>query len=917
MSHLVTTDGQRAAKARDRIELASPMFDAPFPKRFVASWFLLCQLSLAATVDKTEHFEMKIRPILANRCYGCHSTAPLGGLAMNSRNGLLKGGKTGPAVVPGKPEESLLIQAVEHSNDKMKMPMGQGKMPDAEIALLTAWIKDGAFWPEVPAPSTSGKGKYVITAEQRKFWAFQPITKPMLPEVKNSAWTHSAIDRLVLSKLESKGMKPNGAAQKRDLIRRAYLDLTGLPPTFDATEAFVKDTSPAAFAKIVDQLLASKQYGERWARYWLDVARYADDRLDSDVDLPYPNSFRYRDWVIQAFNDDMPYDTFVKAQIAGDQLDEKNKQLAVGLGFYGLSPELTDDRVDVTTRGFLGLTGACAQCHDHKFDPIPTKDYYALQGVFSSTKRAEFELASGDEVKVYKAQAKKIEELKLRIQSFLHNQATQLAEVLAADSPRYIRAARKVLGANPQTVAVVAAADQLDQITLERWVTYLKTGPVDNKYLQGWREESFNLSQFKQEALAVFQERKKVDEKNLSGKVTNDANTKGETFALPADRFYLWRDLFFNDFYGREFKQEEDGILYYGPNRGYLTSDGTVERFFEGQWKSYLSNMRAELKELQTNLPTQYAFAHAIKDNPTPIDEKVQINGVAENLGEVAPRAFLSILSEGEPKPFKNGSGRRELADAIASPTNPLTARVMVNRIWQHHFGEGLVKTVSNFGRMGDTPSNPELLDYLASSFIENGWSMKKLHREIMLSATYQLSSDTVESNFAVDPDNRLLWRANRQRLDAEAMRDTLLSVAGELDIDGGGKPVALENSGNRKRSVYGFVSRRKLDGTLALFDFPNPNLSAEKRIATATPLQQLFFLNSEFLEARAKALNARISTVKPADERIRQAYKLVFGRDATAEELRIGREFVATGEQAWQPYAQVLLSSNELLFVN
>ena len=870
----------------------------------------------ATTAERAEHFEMKIRPILANRCYGCHSSAPLGGLAVNSRNGLLKGGKTGPAVVPGKPEESLLIQAIEHLNDKMKMPMGQSKMPDLEIATLSAWIKDGAFWPEAPVASNSLKSKYVITAEQRKFWAFQPISKPNLPAVKNAKWVASAVDRFVLAKLEQNQLKPNSAATRADLIRRAYIDLTGLPPTYEETRRFVSDPNPDAFAGVVDRLLNSKEYGERWGRYWLDVARYADDRMDSDVMLPYPNSFRFRDWVIKAFNDDMPYDLFVKAQIAGDQLEDP-KRFAPGLGFYGLSPELTDDRVDVTTRGFLALTGACAQCHDHKFDPIPTKDYYALQGVFSSTKRAEFELAPADQVKAYKAQAKKIDELKKRIESFLHNQATQLAEALAADSPRYIRAARKVMSALGQTVAEVASADQLDRITLEHWVPYLKTGPVDNNYLKGWRDESFDLVKFKQEALAVLQERKQVDEKNLLSRVTNDANTKGETFALPPDRFYLWRDLFFSDFYGREFKQEEDGILYYGPNRGYLTSDGTVERFLEGQWKSYLGNMRAELKELQAKLAPQYEYAHAIKDNPTPIDEKIRVGGSEENQGETAPRAFLSILSDGDPKPFTKGSGRLELAEAIADPKNPLTARVMVNRVWQHHFGEGLVRTVSNFGRMGEKPSHPELLDYLASRFIENGWSMKKLHREIMLSATYQLSSDGNATNLALDGDNRLLWRVNRQRLDAESMRDTLLSVAGELDHTAAGKPTPLEDIQNRRRSVYGFVSRRKLDGTLALFDFPNPNLSAEKRTTTATPLQQLFFLNSEFLTARAKALELRLRTAQPAEERIKQAYRIVFGRDATAEELRLGREYTAGGGSAWLSYAQVLLSSNELVFVN
>ena len=287
--------------------------------------------------------------------------------------------------------------------------------------------------------------------------------------------------------------------------------------------------------------------------------------------------------------------------------------------------------------------------------------------------------------------------------------------------------------------------------------------------------------------------------------------------ALPADRFYLWRDLFFNDFYGNVFKQEEDGILYYGPNRGYLRSDGEIERFLEGQWKTYLAGMRAELKELQSSLPPQYAFAHVIKDIDKPKNTRIRIGGQPDNLGPEAPRAFLSILSKGEPTPFKNGSGRLELAEAIADPANPLTARVMVNRIWQHHFGEGLVRSVSNFGRMGERPSHPALLDYLASTFVENGWSMKKLHRAIMLSATYQLSSNHSAEQYAVDPDNRLLWRANRQRLDAESMRDTLLAVSGELDLTMGGQPRRLDSKENLNRSIYGYVSRRKLDGSLAL----------------------------------------------------------------------------------------------------
>lgn len=870
--------------------------------------FLAPFILLVVAADPAEHFEMKVRPILANRCFGCHSTAPLGGLTMTSRNGLLKGGKTGPALVPGNVNESLLIQAIEHTNDKMKMPLGGAKIPEAEIAVLRDWVREGAFWPETKVAAPAGAG-YQITEEQRRFWAFQPVRKPTQPKVQKSDWVRNGIDAFVLAKLEEKKLVPSPAASRRDWIRRVYFALIGLPPTFDQVKAFEEDTSPGAASRVVDRLLASPHFGERWGRYWLDVARYADDRLDSDVELPYPNSFRYRDWVIGAFNRDMPFDQFVKAQIAGDQLGG-DPGLAVGLGFYGLSPELTDDRVDVTTRGFLGLTGACAQCHDHKFDPIPTKDFYALQGVFSSTRRAEYELAPAAEVARWKEQDKRIQEVKKRIETFLHNQAMAVAEALAADSPRYLRAARAIVLRGEK------AGEDLDAVTLSRWVKYLKAGPKDNRYLQGWEKDDFDLTVFRREALAVLRERKEVDEKNLAAKATNDPATRGETFALPTGRYFLWRDLYFSDFYGREFKQEEDGLLYYGPNRGYLTSDGTVERFLEGYAKSYLGAMRAELKELQMSLPEKYAFAHVIRDNQTPVNERIQIGGQPERLGEEAPRAFLSILSKGKPQPFQQGSGRRELADAIASADNPLTARVFVNRAWQRVFGEGLVRTVSNFGLMGDRPSHPELLDYLAAEFVEQGWSVKKLLRTMVLSNTYQQSAAHNEQASEVDGANRLLWRVNRQRLDAEAMRDTLLAVTGELDRKMGGAPVLLSDTATNRRSVYGYVSRRKLDGTLALFDFPNPNLSAEQRITTATPLQQLFFLNSEFLEARAGALVARLAALKGDRAKVEEAYRLLYGREASAQEVALGLEYLGGGG-AWNGLAQVLLAANELMFVN
>jgi len=872
--------------------------------------FLLAALAVPLlAADPAEFFENKVRPLLANRCYSCHALTPQSGLAVNSRAALLKGGTRGPALVPGKPEASLLLSAVRHADPKLLMPFNQPKLTETEIADLSTWIQAGAPWPEaVISKSQPADAPYVITAEQRNYWAFTPLAKPE---------PGASIDKLVQSRLAAKGLTQNAPAAKRDLLRRAYFDLTGLPPSAAAVDAFLADKSPNAFAKVVDQLLASPRYGERWGRYWLDIARYADDKLSNDVFDPYPNSFRYRNWVVDAINRDMPYDLFVKAQIAGDLLPkhEQHPDLAVGLGFYGLSPELVDDRVDATTRGFLALTAACAQCHDHKFDPIPTRDYYALQGVFSSTKRSELPLAPAAEVAEYKRKEAKVKELETRIQDFLHDQATSMAKILTMQSPQYIAAARRVLvGANPIAVEAAAAADHLDLGVLKNWVRYLKSGPEDNQYLKGWQSQSFDANAFRDHAFRVLAERDRVDQENLVRK----ANSKGAknvdgyvTVSLKTEDFFLWRDLYFSDFYGKEFKQEEDGILYFGPNRGYLTSDGTIERFLTGPWAGHLAALRAELKERKAALPEQYAYAHVIQDLPNPKNQKIQINGQPDNLGPEVPRGFLSILSE---KPFTSGSGRLELANAMVTPDNPLTPRVMVNRVWAHHFGEGIVPTVSNFGRMGGKPSNPELLDYLSSSFVSNGWSLKKLHREIMLSATYQLSAENSAAGTENDPANRLLWRANRQRLDAESLRDALLAASNELDLTPGAQPADLAANETRKRTIYGLVSRRKLDGTLALFDFPNPNATGEQRTVTATALQQLFFLNSDFVDARSRKLAADSAS---AADRVAFLYRAVLSRDPDAQERALSLEFTKSAKDGWTQFAKALLSSNEFLFVN
>ncbi len=859
-----------------------------------------------------EFFETKVRPVLARQCFACHSAAnKMGGLDVSSRAGLLQGGVGGAAVVPGKPDESLLIQAVQHRSEKLRMPLKQAKLSEGEIASLVAWVRAGAEWPESPVVS---KGGYVITPEQRAFWAFQPVLKPMLPAVKNATAAPSAIDRFLQARMEAKGVKAARPADKVTLLRRVTYDLTGLPPTAAEVDAFIRDPSADAYAKVVARLLESPRYGERWARYWLDVARYSDDRLESEVDAPYDNAFRYRDWVIEAFNRDMPYNLFVKAQIAGDQMGDP-KKYAAGLGFYALRPDTQEDRVDVTGRAFLGLTTGCAQCHNHKFDPIPTTDYYALLGVFTSTKDGQYPLAAADAVAEYKKREKEVAEKKGQIRDLLYGQASQLAEVLAQQTALYLRAARRVLG--PERMTVEQAAGKLDQETLRRWVKYLADPEKDHPYLKGWIDAGFDEAAFQARVLAVLAERKKVDEENVIRRAeAKKSKMPAQVVSLKTESFFLWRDLFFSDFYGNQFKQEEDGLLYYGPNRGFYESDGTVERFLTGIWKEHLNRLREELAVLQSRLPERYPYLHVIEDAPELKTEKVRIGGSEDALGEAVPRRFLTVLSKGgDPRPFQTGSGRLELAEAIANAENPLTARVMANRIWQHHFGFGIVRTPSDFGFMGERPSHPELLDYLAARLVESGWSVKALHREILLSAAYQRSAERLAENAEVDPDNRLFWRANVRRLDAESLRDSLLAVSGELDLTAEGKPRSIADGKNFRRSVYGFVSRRKLDDTLALFDFPNPNATAEKRSMTITPPQQLFFLNAEFVAGRARAAAARASG-PTVEARIGTLYKTLFGRVPTARELELGRGYV-TAEERWPLYTQALLSSNEFLFVN
>ncbi|MEX2302450.1 MAG: PSD1 and planctomycete cytochrome C domain-containing protein [Bryobacterales bacterium] len=872
--------------------------------------FALLAASPLAADPASDFFENSVRPVLAKNCFACHSETKMGGLQMTSRELLLTGGNSGPAISPGHPEQSLLLQAVRQTHERLKMPPS-GKLEDEQIAALARWVQEGAVWPEhKPAeqPPAAGGPGYTITPEQRGWWSFQPIRKPAAPRVGDKTWSQTPIDRFVMAKLEEHKLRPAEPAAPRILLRRAYYDLTGLPPAPADVEAFERDPSPKAFAAVVDLLLASPRYGERWGRYWLDIARYSDDKLNPTADEAAPNVWRYRDWVIGAFNDDMPYDQFVKAQIAGDLMEPKERYVA-GLGFFAYSPEFQDDRVDALTRGMMGLTVACARCHDHKFDPIPTRDYYSLLGIFENTKEGKFPLASAEAVQEYERLSEQAKQQAKVVRDFEDQQARQLAAIFATHTARYLKAARGVPDAASAGEAEAAAVSAgLDPQTLERWVKYLSLKSREHPFLEGWRDAPFDDAGLQQKLLDVIAEKEAIDEENLillGGKDDNRTVRVVEVKSLERDKYFLWRDLV-----SREGPAKfETGILYY--------EKSTIDRFLAPYWKQHLDGLRGELARRRSQVPDEYPYVMTIEDAAELEAMQVHVRGDRNNLGEAAPPQFPMILCDGEQKKFTSGSGRLELAEAIVDDRNPLTARVIVNRVWMYHFGQPLVATPGNFGRLGEKPTHPELLDYLAARLIESKWSLKALHREIMLTKVYALSVATLEANQNVDADNKLLWRANRRRLDVEPMRDTLLFVSGDLNEQRGGLAEKLGDACNLRRTVYGFVSRRQLEGTLALFDFPNPMSTSDARIPTATPLQQLFFMNSKFIEERARSLARRVRTAGDERARIEQAYRLLFQRGPTKGELAVGLEYLTSGDDSWPRYAQALLSSNELLFID
>jgi cytochrome c553 len=883
-----------------------------------------------------DFFETKVRPVLANNCFSCHAESGLGGLRLDSEEAMMKGGMRGTDVVPGDPGKSRLITAIKQTDAGLKMPLG-GKLSDPEIAVLEAWVKAGAVWPKSSAKSiATGPGKYTISPERRAFWSFKPLQDTPVPAVTDVKWAKNDIDRFVLARLEKEGLKPVGPAAKSDLIRRATLDLIGLPPTPEEIAAFEKDTAPDAFAKVVDRLLASPRYGERWGRMWLDVARYGEDDYRSLNPYPrgyrpYPNAWAYRDWVIHAFNDDMPYDQFVKAQLAGDLMDAKTRYKALpATGFLGLGPWYYDngsnevtraderhDRVDVVSRGFLGLTVACARCHDHKYDPIPQTDYYALAGVFFNAVYEEYPRAPQKFVADYLKLQDALDQKQEIAKEMTEDASNELSRSLALQTANYLQGVWEVTGKEKKDMSEVVESRKLDYELMERWIKYMAKPTDKYKNKDAWqamikkdggtKAEAKKLAeQFQDEIEQVMLQKNDLDAQNkvleakdLDGTKPKKRTDKPSNFVsnkdfnpgalirfkvLPDDVTNFWVEIF-----EHELKDSEDpqASMDRKPKPGVLLFRGWgLESRLGPETQARLKSIQDDIAALQKKLDPSYPFIHGVKDAEKPVNIQLAIRGNPETLGPEVPRHFLSVLSDGDPAPLTEGSGRMQLANLIVN--QPIAMRVIVNRIWKGHFGTGIVDTPSNFGFGGERPTNPELLEYLARTFAKDGMSIKKLQRDIMLSATYQLSTENNKLDFDKDSGNRLYWRANRKRMDAEQIRDSILDVAGNLDtmIEGPSQELTPDFKG---RTVYGKISRYKLDAYLQLFDFPPPNMSAEKRFTTTVPLQRLFLMNSDFVQLESEALAKRVAPEPDNRARIRKIYSLTYGRSPSEQEIQIG----------------------------
>ncbi len=870
-----------------------------------------------SSIEDVETFEKEIRPLLIENCIKCHGPEKQkAGLRVDSRKALLEGGESGPALVPGHPDKSLLITAIRQAGE-LRMPPDR-KLRDDQMRALERWVEAGSPW---PADLAAGRNDDA----RRRHWAFQPVGAPSPPAVRQPDWCRTPIDAFILARLEAAGLEPSPPADRRTLIRRASYDLTGLPPSPDEVDAFVADPDPNAFARVVDRLLASEQHGEQWARHWLDVARYSDTKgyVYGREERFFVQAPAYRDWVVKAFNEDMPYDRFLRLQVAADQVEPGDRSalaamgfLTMGRRFLGVTRDIIDDRIDVLTRGTMGLTVGCARCHDHKFDPIPTADYYSLYGVFQNcVERMEPIADLGQNDAPTEAFRVELDKRREALRSGLASSRAEASRRVRERVADYLMAQRDLKAFPEEGFDVVIGKGDVVPAFVRRWKAYLDaSSKVDDPIFRPWRKYAgLRDDEFAARVVEITQELRKSGPPALNERVAKAFAEPPASIREVAERYgklfarvdWLWQML--NQSYGGQIPPDADfkslQQVLYGPRSPCVVPDEaivSIEWFFDTDTIVAMWKLQGDVDRWLIQSPIAPPHAVALVDRNELREARIFRRGNPANPGDEVSRHFLTVIAGPDPRPFSRGSGRLELARAITDPANPLTARVWVNRVWLHHFGSGLVRTPSDFGLRAEPPSHPELLDWLARRLIDEGWSTKALHRMILLSSTYQQASATPldsrrrEQDLRVDPENRLLWRMNPRRLTFEEARDTLLAASGELDRRVGGRAAELFPAigTNVRRTLYGLVDRQFLPSVLRIFDFANPDLHIPLRSETTVPQQALFALNHPFLAGRARALAARVRGADPS-EVIRQMYRAAYQREPTAPQVRAALAFL------------------------
>jgi len=1131
------------------------------------AWLMLllwpAQVSANLNAEQIEFFEKEIRPLFVSKCYSCHSAqlpAPMGGLRLDTAEGVVKGGDSGPLIVPGEPEKSLLIKAVSYKDLQLKMPP-TGKLTDEEIQRLITWVKMGAPDPRNEVASATAPTSRIDFEKARTFWAFRKIQKPVVPVVEQNSWVSSPIDSFVLAQLQSKGLKPAPPADKHAWLRRVTFDLIGLPPTPREIEAYLADNSALAQDRVVDRLLASPHYGERWARHWLDLVRFAETN-GHEFDNDKLDAWRYRDYVIRALNQDVPYDQFVKEHIAGDLLPQKRlsadgtcweSPLATGFLWFGevlnsatdsvkSRADEVDNQIDVLTKAFLGLTGACSRCHDHKFDPIPTTDYYALAGFLHSTNVSEAILDSPPVANRIAEARTSIGGLNLRIERLMRGELLHQAGLVDA----YLLAASEVLAKKPEererAIFAMASKRGLAGALLSSWAARIEAAQKQPESLfyayarvleQIHKGESFEtawtqirLETSKPAEVPAGGERRDVIFEEFESRGFPNWKAEGQAFgdgpvhrlppneplrdyvgqgvansfgvsnrmvgSLTSRKFKLpklfvhvlmggsredlkgekarlrftvvadghkslhlfpkgesglqWMTLRLTKEIGRQgyfeivdrsttghivvdqivlsdsqepprtFRPPVAGIQPLVSQQGIQSLEElarTYRQFFQntlqknqgvspivatlsptGRLEDLAANqllpggrslslqashtaqsevrkfawlpdsgsragtsqkitleqitqLQAMREQIERRIPE--SIFGMIGSDEEPHDVQVHIRGNHKNLGEVAPRRFLQVIAGDKQPPVIEGSGRLQLAEWMVHRENPLTPRVMVNRIWKHHFGQGIVRSVDNFGKTGEPPTHPELLDFLAQKFIDSGWSIKAMHRIMVLSSTYAMSSQADLKAEELDPENKWLHRMPMQRLEGESIRDAILAVSGRLDPkvlgpaipphisayqDGRGKPESGPLDGNGRRSIYIQVRRNFLTPIFLAFDYPLPISAIGRRSVSTVPSQALMLMNNEFVVQQAEAWAHRSLEVETDPERgVRNMFLTAFGRPAQDQEVQETLEFlqaqaqrhaklqpalseVQLKERVWADVAHVLFNSAEFVYI-